>query len=291
MGSFSSSSDNRRLITSGSHDNTARVWDTHIGTMITKPMEHPTAAISVALRPEGDALLFGDGAGFRARVWDLESGESLTPFLPHNGPVDSSAWDRMGGRIVVGTRGFGPYRSRPEYRKGRAYIWDIPASREPLPEWFLNFAESLGGFRFNQAGVLEDVARDTVASARDAVRDHTREVTSSTGEWMRWLSLDTKERSISPHCEVSIAAYVGSLVKEGTPASLREALLLRPGDPGITGQLGYALVTQAKPSMREMLYGGFLARRAVKLAPESAQLRGILALVVLQERFRGIRRR
>lgn len=59
--------------------------------MITKPMEHPTAAISAALRPEGDALLFGDGAGFRARVWDLESGESLTPFLPHNGPVDSSA--------------------------------------------------------------------------------------------------------------------------------------------------------------------------------------------------------
>ncbi len=271
--------DGRRLITSGSHDNTARIWDVQSGQMLTKPMEHPTAAYSMALRPDSEALLFGESSGNRARVWDLGSGDPLTPYLDHDGLVESSAWNATGSRIVTGTRA------------GSAYLWDIPAPRESLPEWFLTFAESLGGFRFSEAGVLESVPLKIAQESEQAARQLASSYRGSGSVWLRWLTMDGEDRTTSPRSDVSADEYIEILVGEKTVGSLREALLLRPDDAQIMGKLGYALVFQHKPSERKLVFGDFLSRRSVELDPDNAALLQLRVLVVGRLRVINLRKR
>ena len=82
---------------------------------------------------------------------------------------------------------------------------------------------------------------------------------------MRWLALDLDQRTTSPHSEISVNEYVSDLVKQDLPETLREALMLDPENPVVMGRLGYRLVTQPEPSIRDIRYGGFLVRRAVAI--------------------------
>lgn len=270
--------DGERLVTSGSHDNTARIWNARTRSMITKPMEHPTSAYSMALRPDSEALLFGESAGNRARVWDLASGEPLTPHLLHDGLVESSAWNATGSRVVTGTRG------------GSAYLWDVPAPDERLPDWFLAFAESLGGFRFNEAGVLEPVPFKAAQEAEKVARRAASGKGGPSDGWMRWLTTVDGERTTSPGSELTFDDYLAELVRQKTVESLREALILRPGDARIMGRLGHALVYQRKSTASMLAWGGYLSRRSVELAPGDAALLQLRVLVVGRLRIINLRK-
>jgi len=181
------SPDGQYLVTAGSHDNTARVWDAETGKMLAQPMEHPSAANAVSLSPDGRMLLFGDGSG-GARIWDLQSGEALTPLLIHDGRVMGCTFDSDGRRFACSTLG------------GGVYLWDVPVLTRKLPDLFLDFAESLGGFRFNERGFLEQVPIEELSQNREKMRKllSEGEFEESAQDWMTWLITDPGERSVSP---------------------------------------------------------------------------------------------
>gem|GEM_PF-4671916 len=180
------SADSRFLVSTGSHDNTARYWEVATGEMLTKPMEHPAGASAVALSPDDRALLFADGAR-SVRIWDLASGESLTPLLQLDNRSLGCAFDKSGARFACSTLG------------GSVYIWDLPLAKDPLPNWFLDYAEALAGFRFNGQGVLEAVAATELEKKRVIVLEELEHLkTGNSRHWMKWLASDPAKRPASP---------------------------------------------------------------------------------------------
>jgi WD40 repeat protein/tetratricopeptide (TPR) repeat protein len=247
----------RQLVSGGSGDSSARVWDAQTGRMLAKPMEQPNTAYAVAMRLGGDALLV---ASRSARVWDLGSGEPLTPLLPHDYRIYTAAFDQTGRRFVTGTRGW------------NAYIWALPAPSEALPDWFLEFAEALGGFRFNQAGVLEQVPSAHLPAIRQNVLAQAHGEGGAVSEWMRWLATGPSVRTTSPESRVTFDQFVEQLVSEGTAGSLRKALHHRPGDLGVMAKLGVVLAGKSNASEAENHYGKFLVGRAARLAPDDLDI-------------------
>jgi WD40 repeat protein len=67
-------SPNGRQITSGSDDNTIRIWDAETGTISGEPLEGHTSAVwSVAYSPDGRNIVSGSWDN-TIRVWDAETG-------------------------------------------------------------------------------------------------------------------------------------------------------------------------------------------------------------------------
>ncbi len=267
--------DSRSLVTTGSHDDTSRIWDAATGKMLAKPMELPTAALSAALRPDGEALLTGDDYDFHARVWDLASGEPMTPLLKHDERVLTSAFDSTGGRVLTGTRA------------GSAYLWDVPAPVEPLPEWFLSYAESIGGFRFNGAGVLEGIELARYHRSHAEARRRAGAVPGSLGRWIQWLVAAPDERPTSPLSEIDREQYLAQLRRDHDVDSARAAFLIAPEDPGQMGRLGYLLAASGGGDHRE-IYGRFLLDRAIDAAPERLDLRRLRATLSIRGGIRDL---
>ncbi len=159
--------DGKRLVSTGSHDNTARVWDPATGRMTARPMEHPTGAYAAAMHPHGRAFLFGE---FSARVWDLGTGEPLTPMLQAHGRCFTASFNAAGTRFATGS-----------ILDGKAAIWNFPIIDGPLPDAYIDFAEAIAGFRFNADGVLEQTPVSELETTRRLV------LSSSDGPGSQWM--------------------------------------------------------------------------------------------------------
>lgn len=254
------SDDGKTLISSGSHDNTARAWNIESGRMSAKPMEHSSGIISLALRPDSKAVLLSGG---QSRVWDLATGEPLTPFFLHDSRIDTSAWNHDGSRIAVGTQ------------RGSVYLWDVPVLDSPFPPLLLDYAEALGGFRFNARGVLEPVPPDHFAKAQAEITKLAANRGGILAAWMSWLSSPVDDRTtISPLSKLSRSDYLRHLTKRRpTSTSLLRALHMNPGDPALEGSLGHFLTTQNKATPRDLRFGLFLLERAIAARPETAEIK------------------
>lgn len=136
------SPDGGRILTADG-DGTARVWNAVSGEPEGKPLGHDggvraavfspdgarvitaTAApgnsiriwkatgepAGLPIRPGGGILAFSPdrrrvvaGAGFGARVWDVETGRPATPVLPHSHAVDHASFSPDGRRVVTASR-------------------------------------------------------------------------------------------------------------------------------------------------------------------------------------------
>ena len=159
------------LVTTASHDNTARVWDVHSGRQLVPSMSQLSGAISAALSPDRRALLFGGDIGAHARVWDLGTGIPLTKLLQGDERVICTAFSPRGDRLVTGTLG------------GTTYVYPMPPRDIELPDEFLQYAESLGGFRFNPGGLLET----SPPIDRSALPEFGN-------PWLRWLTTSAEGR-------------------------------------------------------------------------------------------------
>jgi WD40 repeat protein len=69
------SSDDRRILT-GSHDQTARVWDATSGKELLTLNGHSGWVNSVAFSPDGRRILTGNGDG-TVKVWEAASAEQV----------------------------------------------------------------------------------------------------------------------------------------------------------------------------------------------------------------------
>jgi len=91
----------KRLAT-GSHDNTAKVWDAETGMELLTLSGHTGSVSSVAWSLDGKRLATGSWDN-TAKVWDAETGMELLTLSGHTGSVSSVAWSLDGKRLATGS--------------------------------------------------------------------------------------------------------------------------------------------------------------------------------------------
>lgn len=242
----------RQLVTSRSHDNTARVWDVHLGKMTTRPLEHSMSTRAAAVRPDGGAFIFAEGT---IRVWDLETGAPLTRSLSIGQEIFATAFAPSGQRFAGAS-----------WNQG-AYIWDLVDVEGGIPDALLDYAEALGGFRFNEEGVLEQVPPRDLPNRRLALQAVELPHQPSLTRWRDWLTTAPNERTFSPWSAVHFHDHVEQLIETGDRESLLAALRWRPGDPAILSALGETMATGSNATPSSRRYGAFLTKRALKKNP------------------------
>jgi WD40 repeat protein len=81
---------------------TARVWDLETGRTLTRLRGHDGLVFSVAVSPDGDAMVTG-GQDLTARLWELPSGRQLGVLRGHSGYLISTAFTPDGDAVVTGS--------------------------------------------------------------------------------------------------------------------------------------------------------------------------------------------
>ncbi|KZT50333.1 WD40 repeat-like protein, partial [Calocera cornea HHB12733] len=91
-------------ITSGSYDETVRVWDAVTGQPVGDPLVgHKGSVTSVAFSPDGSRIASGSWDK-TVRVWDAVMGQAVgNPLIGHDGWVSSVAFSPDGSRIASGS--------------------------------------------------------------------------------------------------------------------------------------------------------------------------------------------
>ena len=118
------SRDGRMIATScgdlgGGHGGFATVWDAETGEQISR-IAHDDAVLRASFSPDGNRLLTGS-LDQTARVWDVRTGEPLTPPIEHAvdvGDVDVFAFSPDGSRVVTAGQ------------KATALIWDLETGQQ-----------------------------------------------------------------------------------------------------------------------------------------------------------------
>jgi len=95
------SPDGKAVIT-GSHDNTARLWDAATGEPIGAPLAHKDAVRAVAFSPNSKAVITGSDDN-TARLWDATTGEPIGPPLAHKGWVRAVAFSPNSKAVITGS--------------------------------------------------------------------------------------------------------------------------------------------------------------------------------------------
>jgi serine/threonine protein kinase len=90
-----------RLVLSGSHDGTARVWDLGLSRELNGLLGHTGWVWFVAFHPDSRHALTSGGDG-TIRLWDTVNGQELRQFHGHRGPVHAVAFSPDGKQAVSG---------------------------------------------------------------------------------------------------------------------------------------------------------------------------------------------
>ena len=141
-----------KTVLTGSEDRKARLWDATSGGLITDRLGHGGPVKAVAFSPDGKTVLTGGYHGKdkdgkdkgSARVWDAISGDPITGFLEHDGPVWAVAFSPDGKTVLTG--GYHG-KDKDGKDKGSARVWDA-ISGDPItgflehdgPVWAVAFS-------------------------------------------------------------------------------------------------------------------------------------------------------
>jgi hypothetical protein len=149
-------------------------------------MRHPGRVWYVQWSPDGHflATTCTDGA---ARIWNSRTGQLVAEPFWHQKEVRRAEFSPDGRRLLTASY------------DGTVKIWDLVFLRPPVPvpEWFPDLAESLGGERIGPKDAPESVAGDSFQ------RVGQRMILLSTRNdyytrWARWMLQERLERPVKP---------------------------------------------------------------------------------------------
>jgi WD40 repeat protein len=151
-------------------DGTARSWDPETSSMIGPVLPHSDAAMKCGFGPEGH-LAFTVSIDGVLEVWDWRTGRPLAMRWEHPGRIVGASFERDGRAVVTACA------------DGSARFAAVSIGSEQVPDWFLDFAECVGGYRLDGAGIARPVPNRAKALPR--ILDHADE-----GVWLKfaeWL--------------------------------------------------------------------------------------------------------
>jgi WD40 repeat protein len=84
----------------GSGDNTARIWDSRTGKIVSELRGHANSLYSIAFSPDGRRLVTGS-ADKTARVWDTQTGREVLTLKGHDNVVLKCMFSHDGNKIIT----------------------------------------------------------------------------------------------------------------------------------------------------------------------------------------------
>lgn|GEM_PF-2613166 len=155
----------------------------------------------------------------RVDLWDAVTGEARSPTLILGRPARNLRFSgpESGDRIELDLSDV-----------GRATL-PIPPAGVRLPEWFLSFAETVGGKRLARDGGIESVPDASFSAATEWVPARIDAVDALAHTYATWLVAPREERSLAPGGDVTLGEYVSRLAASGRRSLVLEALRLDPG--------------------------------------------------------------
>jgi hypothetical protein len=164
-----------------------------------------------------------------------------------------------------------------------AQVWDVPVAAVPVPIWFIEWAESIGGRRFDLQGTDVTVPaaeegqwREKLAAQMD-ISFFTR--------LARRVESDVNTRSISPYSSITVPEYVKRRIEENTLWSLRQAVKLSPTNALAFARLAGLVANQdSKENPGHSEEAEFYARYALKQDENNIEARRALGAIRLRRR-------
>lgn len=246
------SHDGSRVLTS-TFGNEAFVWDAATGARLTLPMRHRAWVHRSLFSPDGlEVLTRSDDGTFRR--WDAATG------LPMSEPyVVGPDQTRAEVAAAPGWDWFAAGAGSPDVAVWHEERWPLP-----VPEWLPELAEAVAGLRLDTNGV------ETPITASEFLRFKARFATvTATDPWTRWAKWfldDRGTRTVAWDSDVTVPAYVESLLAQNTVDALRKAIRLAPTNALALARLARATLADTNNPCR-VKEADFLSRRAVEPVP------------------------
>jgi|GEM_PF-160674 len=255
-------------IVTASADKSARVWGSVTGQPLTEPIRHEAAVTSARFSPDGDRIVTVS-ADRTARVWDARTGHPLSERFLHQAEVTSAEFSPDGNRIVTAST------------DGIVRVWDTPAVFEPLPKWFLDWAETRVGRRLGRNELDAFIPVDEVRR-QEALVEGLQDDGVLT-RFAKWMQADVATRQISPLSEVRRSDYIDRRLKEERIDTSREAVDLAPTNWLAITRLGIVLLSEdSKQNPGRIEEARLLIDHALRIAPSNAEPWRVLGMIESQ---------
>lgn len=226
VGAVTVTMDGKLLITSG-RDRYVRVWDiaTHKNLV---SIRHDSYVPVLALSPDDERLVTVTDEG-ELRVWNFRTGDCLTPAIfdtPRERPDQE-------GIVVARVSDDGKTLLFRVAEHGFFSI-PMPPKGTRLPEWFLQFAESLARHRLAEDGRMETLNSEAFEAALAQIPAKPNKDEAVPTQWARWLLAVAASRPLSPMEDKPFDEYLRGLKAQGSPAAAKEYLRFQPNDDEAT---------------------------------------------------------
>jgi hypothetical protein len=248
-------------------------------------MRHGDAVFSAQFSADGQRVVTAS-ADNTARVWDAASGKAIGEPMRHDSTVISAQFSVDSQRVVTASA------------DNTARVWDVPAIRnQDTPDDALllaDLAESACGSVLQasgQSGILILLHPDQVKATREKIAAKFERQSSEltpVERLLKWSVSDPRRRTISPFAKLTVPEWIENRIKEGTVESLRAAIQMDPANARLIAHFGFALAnlavakgTDPDDARRERAEADYQTLRAVKLAPDSDEVRKLRTDVVM----------
>jgi WD40 repeat protein len=114
-----------RVLSTGYHRATPRLWNATTGELMLSFEEHSGVSDTIAVSPDGTRAVSGDGYG-KVKLWDVATGQLLQTFPGDAEAVQATALSPDGARIVSAVGG---EPTSPGQATGTLMIWELASGK------------------------------------------------------------------------------------------------------------------------------------------------------------------